>query len=129
MMHLLDTDVVLLYLHKHESAVRVVLSLLREQLALSALTIAEITGDAHYRSTIKQRALERFTDTLTIVPVDGAVATQFGALRRQLRTANRQLGDIDLFIAATALVHQAPLVTASHTRYVQIPQLELVTVV
>lgn len=129
MMYLLDTDVVLLYLHKHESAVQVVLSLLREQLALSALTIAEITGDAHYRSSVKQRALQRFTGTLTIVPVDGAVATQFGALRRQLRTANLQLGDIDLFIAATALVHQAPLVTASHTRYVQIPQLELVTVV
>lgn len=105
---LLDTSVVI------DIAEHVVA--LPEEVAISAVTIAEIHYGVLVARTAEQRArrlellgfLEREVDRL---PVDDDVARAFARLRAQAREGGQRPRPLDLLIAATAAAHELRLYT------------------
>lgn len=98
------------------------------EIAISSVTVGEIVYGAR-RVPHGDRYLEYLrTAVIPYVPVltfDVAVATRYGELRAQLESAGTPLPDLDLQIAATALVHNLELVTGNQRHFRRIEELEL----
>lgn len=84
---------------------------------MSVVTIGELhLGALRASLTIVERAnrverLERVRATYAEIAIDAAVAASWGRLAAALRDAGRAMRVNDLWIAATALVHGAAVVT------------------
>jgi predicted nucleic acid-binding protein len=61
-----------------------------------------------------------------ILPIDEHTALAYGALARRLRDEGRMIGSNDLWIAATSLRHQLPLLTSNVTDFRRIEGLDVV---
>ena len=98
------------------------------RLAVSALVVAELyTWAFRARGSPKRLpALMDFLQDVTILDVTADIARTFGALRAKLLDAGRPSPQIDLLIAATALVHDFTLVTHNVQDYQQVPDLRVV---
>ncbi len=68
---------------------------------------------------------ERFLAPFAVVPFDGNCAKAYGAIRNQLRKEGQLIGFNDLFIAATAIAHQASLVTSNVREFKRIKGLRV----
>ncbi len=94
-------------------------STLPAELAVSAVTLAELAAGPHATADTAERArrqdrLQRTEATFEPLPVDGAVARAYGRLYAAVAGAGRKaLGRraFDLLIAATALAAELPLYT------------------
>jgi predicted nucleic acid-binding protein len=89
--------------------------LLPEESAVSAVTVGELQAGVLAASDTEVRArrlgtLETLSD-VEILAVDEAVAASWALLRVRLAESGRRLNVNDLWIAATALAHQIPVVT------------------
>lgn len=93
--------------------------LLSSELAISAVTLAELTAGPHSTADPAERArrqdrLQRTESTFEPLPLDGGVARAYGRVYAAVRTAGRQARGrraFDLAIAATALASDLPLYT------------------
>jgi predicted nucleic acid-binding protein len=86
---------------------------LPETSAVSVVTVAELTAgvlSASGPDTTSRRlaTLDKVNQFLAL-PVDLAVAAEWARLRRHLADNQRRMGPNDLWIAATAAVHELPL--------------------
>lgn len=91
--------------------------------AISAVTLAEFaTGFAEQTHPL----VEWVRTAHEILVVDQAVASTYAALARSLRKSGRMIGSNDLWIAATAVCHELPLVTADLADFGRVPRLTLV---
>ena len=61
-----------------------------------------------------------------LLPVDERTALVYGRITRTLRERGDLIGSNDLWIAATSLRHDLPLVTANMAHFQRVPGLELV---
>lgn len=89
--------------------------LLPQELAVSAVTIAELQVGVLAARDLDTRArrlatLEAVSD-IELIVVDESVAASWALLRVHLAEAQRRLNVNDLWIAATALAHDIPVVT------------------
>jgi predicted nucleic acid-binding protein len=88
---------------------------LPEQGAISPITIAELHVGVLAAKDVDVRArrlatLEAVADVETL-PIDNAVAAAWALLRVHLAESERRVNVNDLWIAATALAHDLPVVT------------------
>jgi len=88
---------------------------LPDEVAISAVTIAELHVGVLAARDVETRArrlaaLEATAD-VQLLPVDERVAAAWARLRVHLAEAGRRLNVNDLWIAATALAHDLPVVT------------------
>jgi len=88
---------------------------LPDELAISAITVAELHVGVLAAADIDTRArriatLEAVADIQTL-PIDGSVARTWALLRMHLAETGRRLNVNDLWIAATGLAHDLPVVT------------------
>lgn len=86
------------------------------EIAVSIVTIAElemgVLAAAEPRSRAARLRTLRDAEQLNALPVDRAVASAFAALTVEMRAAGRgRLGVQDAWIAATAMAHDAELLT------------------
>jgi predicted nucleic acid-binding protein len=89
--------------------------LLPRETAISAVTVAELHVGVLVARDLDTRArrlatLEAVAD-IELLPVDAAVAASWALLRVHLAETGRRLNVNDLWIAATALAHEIPVVT------------------
>ena len=92
-------------------------------LHISIITFAEFAeGYSDGQETACRQALSGYQ----VLGLDEAIAWQVGQLSRQLRAIGAGSGDHDLWIAATALRHQLPLLTADVRHFQRIPGLQMV---
>lgn len=92
---------------------------LPSELAISAVTLAELAAGPHATTDPTERArrqdrLQRTEATFEPVPLDGGVARAYGRVYAAVRAAGRQARGrraFDLLIAATALASDLPLYT------------------
>lgn len=92
---------------------------LPRDLAISALTLAELAAGPHATTDVEERAcrqdrLQRAEATFEPLPVDGAVARAYGRVYAAVADAGRKARGrraLDLLIAATALAAGLPLYT------------------
>lgn len=92
---------------------------LPSEIAISAVTLAEIAAGPHATADPAERArrqdrLQRTEATFEPLPVDGAVARAYGRLYAAVAASGRKARGrraFDLLIAATALAGEIPLYT------------------
>lgn len=98
---------------------------LPSELAISAVTLAELTAGPHATVDAAERArrqdrLQRAEATFEPLPVDGAVARAYGRIYAAVAAAGRKARGrraFDLLIAATALAAELPLYTRNSSDF------------
>lgn len=117
---LLDTSVV----------IAVEVADLPNEAAISAATLAELHFGVHLAKDKSTRALRlrRLTEIesrFAALPIDEAVARAYGELAALTVAAGRKVRPrvVDLFIAATARVHEVPLYTRNRKDFEQFVEL------
>lgn len=109
--------------------------LLPRQLAVSALTLAELAAGPHATPDAEEREqrqarLDRVEQTFDVIVFDAACARAFGLIYAAVRGQGRQARgrrSIDLLIAATARAHALPLYTKNPDDFARLN--ELLTVI
>lgn len=108
---LLDTSVYV----ARETGRELDVSALPDEGLISPVTVAELrvgvlaAEDPDVRAQ-RLETLESVADT-EVLPIDDAVAAKWALLRVHISDAGRRLNVNDLWIAATALAHEIPVVT------------------
>ncbi len=123
-MHLVDTDVCVDVLRGVPRAVGGLAALEPAgPLSVSAVTAHELWQGALGAKDPERsaRAVARFLSAFHVLPYDTDVAHTGGGLAAALRAGGHPIGDLDTMIAATALHHEATLVTRNvrHFRRVE----------
>jgi tRNA(fMet)-specific endonuclease VapC len=111
-MFLLDTNIIIAYFKGSYVVKEKTISNL-EEIAVSTLVIAELNYGAK-SSQNPEKNLEKlsyFIDVIRIIPFDLLCAIKFGDIKSKLRAIGKPTGEVDALIAATALTHNAILVT------------------
>lgn len=110
---------------------------LPSEIAVSAVTLAELAAGPHATSDADERArrqdrLQRTEATFESLPVDGAVARAYGRIYVAVAEAGRRARGrraFDLLIAATALAAELPLYTRNPSDFQELEGLlEIVSV-
>lgn len=126
MSFLIDTDICSAYLRsRREVEGRFLLH--GGQLHISIVTVAELsTWVSRSNSPTRRReGFERLLRVVEIVPLDMQVARRFGQIEAVLLDRGQRGGELDLLIAATALVQGFHLVTHNTKDFANIPDLML----
>jgi tRNA(fMet)-specific endonuclease VapC len=98
--------------------------------ALSSITASELLvgvhrADSGHRRARREAFVQRILETIPIIPVDLAVARIHAALLADLTTSGITLGAHDLLIGATAIAHDAGVVTENLRDFDRIPGLQV----
>lgn len=126
MKYLVDTNVCSDFLRRRGEAGQRFLDHAGE-LAVSVITVGELRTWA-YRRRAKgslQAGIDSLLTQVAVLPIDMDVADRFGQLRASLFDAGRPTPELDLLIAATAIVHDLTLVTHNTRDFADIPGVRL----
>jgi tRNA(fMet)-specific endonuclease VapC len=126
MSFLLDTDICSAYLKNDQRVVSKVL-LHFGGLHVSVVTVGELLTWTR-RANAPPARLQGVHDLLqasTIHEIDRTVAEKFGELRARLLDQGITVGQMDLFNASVALVHNLTVVTHNTQDYTNVPGLTL----
>jgi predicted nucleic acid-binding protein len=125
--YLVDTDWTADWLKGRAEAVALLRSLAAAGLRISAVTVAEIYEGIYYgRDPANQeRVFRQFRRFIVTVPISQPILKRFARERGALRAQGLLIGDFDLLIAATALVHGDTLVTRNFRHFQRIQGLRL----
>lgn len=96
-----------------------------DEVAVAAITIAELLVGVHlanpgYRSA-RQEFVDDITEVIPIIDYDAAVAASHAELLVAVRRQGRPRGAHDLIIAATAKATQREVVSADRSAYDNLP--------
>lgn len=128
-MYLLDTDTLSNLLRPTPSAqllAKVESVPLGLQLT-SSITLGELIHGAYRLQNGRARLVGRIETILlanrTILPFDADAARRYGQIRADLERQGTPIGDPDVRIAATALVHNLIVVTGNMRHFQRVPDL------
>jgi tRNA(fMet)-specific endonuclease VapC len=127
MPYLLDADWAIQVLRGRPDAVTGLDRLRGGGIAVSRVTIAEVYEGA-FRSSNPEAGLSdmrRFFSPFLTLELDDAVAARFAEQRAFLRRRGELIADLDLIVAATALVHDLTLLTYNRRHFERVPGLKL----
>lgn len=121
----IDTDWIIDHLNGIATCTLRLKELQPQGLAVSVISIAELWEGVHFsRDPAGSRThLQGFLQGVITLGVDDETCSRFGRLRGELRRQGRLIGDFDLLIAATALVHGLTLLTNNRRHFERIPEL------
>jgi len=122
----LDTNVLIDFLRNREPGASAVEKAVKEaECFVASVTVYELLfGVARARKKIGEDAL---LGVMSVLPFDGDVAREAASLHASLVQANQDIGVKDVFIAATCLVHDIPVLTANVRHFSRVPGLQVIT--
>jgi len=125
-MILLDTNVVVAFLNGDKSVLKRIRVEI-DKIALSTLVVAELDYGARVsrKSEENLEKLYRLVDIVQVVPFDIECARIFGTIKSRLRSLSKPTGEVDALIAATAMAHEAILVTTNKKHFEKIEGLKV----
>lgn len=126
---LLDSTWLVEYLRGNTRFVQAVQERKPAGLAMSVVTLAELFSGVA-RSTDRERAereVRRIISEVRILGLDEAVARAWGEEDARLTLAGQKIGDLDLFIAATALAHNLTLCSQNRKHFGRVAGLKVVS--
>lgn len=129
MRYLLDTDWIIHSLKGMRAIAEKVKELRKDGLAISMISVAEIY-DGIFGSKNPDKHEEVFKEFLTgvdVLEISEEACKKFGQLRNDLRKRGELIGDFDLLIASTALVHSLTILTNNVKHYEKIRGLKFIT--
>lgn len=126
--YLLDTNICIVLLNQRggfERIVRRLDGLRRDQVGISAITVAELEfgSAASKRQGDNFARLERFLVDFDVRPFARREARCYGPLRAGLQARGTPIGPMDFLIAAHALAQNAVLVTNNLREFIRVPGL------
>ena len=92
-------------------------------LYVSSVTLYELYMGATTQA--KWVDVQTITEDITVLSLDQAVAEKAALIYQQLKKANQLIEFRDIFIGATALVHQLPVLTKNGKHFQRIPGLNV----
>ncbi|HSS48099.1 MAG TPA: type II toxin-antitoxin system VapC family toxin [Thermoanaerobaculia bacterium] len=100
-----------------------------QELAISVHALCELHAGAELsnNSAREQQAIQSLCAALTVRHTDDNLPQVYGRILATLQKSGRSIGTMDLLIAASALVDEAPLVTRNLDHFQRIPGLEVLT--
>ena len=124
---LIDTDWIIDHFNGIVDRTRRLQELQPQGLAVSIISIAELWEGVHFsRDPAHSRAqLGKFLEGVIVLGLDEETCSRFGQLRGELRNRDEVMGDFDLLIAATALVHNLTLLTNNRRHFHKIQDLRI----
>jgi tRNA(fMet)-specific endonuclease VapC len=93
------------------------------ELSISAVTLYELYMGANTKE--KENDIKLITEDIQILPFTDSVAIKAAQLYHLLKQQNKMIEFRDIFIAATCLVNELPLVTLNKRHFKRIEELEL----
>ena len=115
-------------MHGQQSATQTVAELSDAGVAISLISYGELyEGAYHARNQAASLGeLQQFLRGKALIPLTPEIRETFGIVRGGLsRQIRRQIGDMDLLIAVTALTHDLTLLTRNLRDFEHIPDLKL----
>lgn len=99
-----------------------------EEVVISSITASELLFGVHRADTVARRAhreafVEAILGAVLILPVDLHVARVHARLSAQLASLGQPVGAHDLLIGATAMAHNAAVLTANPRDFQRLPGL------
>lgn len=101
-----------------------------DRLAVSLITVAELS-EGIYRANDPQKAkrsVELFLSDKKLLSLTPEICDRFGRERAILRGRNQLIGDMDLFIATTALEHGLHLLTTNDRHFDRVEDLAIISI-
>lgn len=96
-----------------------------DDVAIAAVTVAELLVGVELASTDNRPARERYVDdvvaSIPIIPYDRDIAVEHARLLVAVRQAGRPRGAHDLLIAATARAGNRVIITADDSAFQELP--------
>ncbi len=90
---------------------------------VSAVTVYELYMGATNKD--KERDVMIITENFTVLPFTDTVAQKAAELYHKLRLSNQMIEFRDIFIAATCIVHELPIVTLNKKHFKRIDGLKI----
>ncbi len=127
MKYLLDTSWVVYYLRGEERIVRRLLSLRKEGLAISIISLAELyEGVFRSRNSfLAEKSLKDFLSGVSIIGINEKICKVFGKERARLRRLGKPIGDLDLLIASTCICYDLVLLTENIKEFERVKNLKI----
>ena len=124
-----DTDVVSFIFKNHPVGSLYDPELAERVTLISFMTVAEVERWAlQYRwSTQRIHWLRLYLQRFTVVPSSPDLCLKWAEVMVVARAAGRRIESADAWIAATALLYGAPLVTHNRSDYLGVPDLTLIS--
>jgi tRNA(fMet)-specific endonuclease VapC len=124
---LLDTDSVSYALRGEGRVAEQIRAHRPSELALSAITLAELRFGAERRGSRRlHRLIDAFVGDVSVVPFDQEAADRFGKVASALLSKGTPIGALDTMIAARALQLGLTLVTRNLRHFRRVRGLEVV---
>jgi tRNA(fMet)-specific endonuclease VapC len=125
MTYLLDTNICIKLMNERDSPAALKLaSVSPREVCLCSVVKAELYHGAAKSGRAKNIALVRMLATaFESLPFDDPAAEIYGEIRVALEKQGKLIGPYDLLIAATALAHDAILVTHNTEEFRRVPEL------
>ncbi len=121
---LIDTSIVIEHLRKHDRR-RSILFRIVDDYALHTSTIVEFELFAGATDSQKRHDVEEILRWCIILPFTSKVADAAATIFQDLRRENRLIEMRDIFIAATALAYDLPLLTLNVDHFRRIERLHV----
>ena len=124
-----DTDVVSFLFKSHPIAYQYLPDLVDRTPLISFMTLAELDrwvlaarwGEA------RRKKLREYLEPFAILPYDRALCTKWAEITIAAQSCGRRIDCADAWIAATALLCDAPLITHNRNDYLGVPDLKLIS--
>ncbi len=129
MQYLLDTTWLAEYLRGNPKFTQAIRERRAEGLGMSIVTLAELLSGVA-RSTDREKAereVRRVLSEVQVLGIDEGIARIWGEEDARLTLAGTRIGDLDLFIAATALAGDLTLCTQNRKHFERVRGLKIVS--
>ena len=127
-MYLLDTNIISYWMRGDEGVIGRIKEHSPADLALSAITLAEILYGIE-KSPVKKKArrlkIERIVLLLDLYPFGESAAEKYGVVRAQLEKEGTPISERDTQIAAIAMANRLTVVTHNVKEFNQIRELKV----
>ncbi|MDB5029637.1 type II toxin-antitoxin system VapC family toxin, partial [Mucilaginibacter sp.] len=94
-----------------------------EELYISSVTLYELYMGATTKE--KEDDVRALTDDLTVLPFTDTIAFKAAQLYHQLKQKNKMIEFRDIFIAATCIVNEIPLITLNKKHFKRMEEIHL----
>ncbi|MFP8953529.1 type II toxin-antitoxin system VapC family toxin [Natrialbaceae archaeon A-arb3/5] len=128
---IVDTDVLIDLMQSDDRAIETVSELEKQRVPLRVSSMSQFelfhSIERVDRSGERRRRIERVLETRPIYPADAAVMKKAGRIDGRLTANGRAIGIGDTIVAATALVHEEPVLTRNVDHFERIDGLDIET--
>ena len=125
---LLDTDILSAIMRKNPAVIPKARSYLavHKQLTISMITRYEILRGLKAKdATVQLRHFETFCEKNLILPLTDEIIVRASEIYAELRRKGELVGDADILIAASAMIHGLGVVTNNETHFKRISELRV----